>query len=197
MSVQALSWVFDVSTARGADRLVLLSIANHADNKGLNSWPSIPTIARESGLGETRTKTAIKTLAAAGTLRVEQNAGGSADHRGDRRPNRYTILPFSNGGHPSDSRKTTQPVDKSEDGGSTGVTSDADGGHTGDREPSYLEQDRDLVTGVGGRGATRERPSWPWASEPLPVVRGVGHGRPYRSTVDPVAGHGCPPSGPR
>lgn len=143
MSVQALTWVFDrCTTLKPAERLVLLSVANHADNTGRNSWPAISTIAREAGLGETRVKQAIKALAERGVLRIEPNAGGSADHRGDRRPNRYTIIPFAQGvDFPVDN-----PVDGAPVGGQTGdprrvtgVTSGGHGGQTGDREPS-LEQ---------------------------------------------------------
>jgi hypothetical protein len=49
VSVQAMSWVLDYSPAQRGDRLVLISLANHADRDGANAFPTVPTIARESG----------------------------------------------------------------------------------------------------------------------------------------------------
>lgn len=50
MSVQALTWVLDHSKAKLADRLVLLSIANHANATGGDAFPSQATIAKEAGI---------------------------------------------------------------------------------------------------------------------------------------------------
>lgn len=148
MSVQAIGWVLDECTERGAERLVLLSIANHADNHGSNSWPSIETIAREAALGETRTKQAIRSLVNSGVLRVEPNAGGSRDVRADRRPNRYTILPLAENVDNSPSRNeghedhTTDPRPRGAPG-SRGSQDEGRGGHTGDQEPSPPRPDPD------------------------------------------------------
>jgi hypothetical protein len=70
MSVQALSWVLDKSKSRLAARLVLLSIANHADQDGANTWPSLPTIAREAHVSVRQAQRAILDLCCIGELLV-------------------------------------------------------------------------------------------------------------------------------
>lgn len=98
MSVQAMTWVMESERrTKGGDRLVLMSIANHADRFGDNSWPSIITIATESNLSERATQYALERLIKARLIEVEQQAGGRRDLRNDRRPNRYRIVAMSRG----------------------------------------------------------------------------------------------------
>jgi len=66
VSVQALTWVLDRSPAEHADRLVLLSLANHAHADGTNAYPSVPTIAREARLGTRAVQYALQSLLRAG-----------------------------------------------------------------------------------------------------------------------------------
>jgi Helix-turn-helix domain len=77
MSVQAIAWVLESSTSRLAARLVLLSIANHANATGDNAWPSIPRIAGEAHLSERQAQRAIKELCTLGELIVYLGAGPS------------------------------------------------------------------------------------------------------------------------
>lgn len=65
-----MSWVLDHSKSRLAARLVLLSIANHADAYGYNAWPFIPKIAREAHVSERQAQRAILQLAGMGELLV-------------------------------------------------------------------------------------------------------------------------------
>lgn len=97
MSVQALGWVLDHAPARSTDRLVLISIANHASSAPADgaweSWPGIELIRREAGLDRTRTvQDALARLVAAGAL--ERHVNGAPDERirRDRRSNLYRIL---------------------------------------------------------------------------------------------------------
>ncbi len=96
MSVQALGWVLDHSPTRGSDRLVLISMANHAGSSPVDgAWESYPGVAllqREAGLERTRTvNDAVSRLIAAG--HVERIINGAPDERirKDRRPNLYRI----------------------------------------------------------------------------------------------------------
>lgn len=58
-----MSWVLDHSPAQRGDRLVLISLANHADRDGANAFPTVPTIARESGaLSERSVQYALHSL---------------------------------------------------------------------------------------------------------------------------------------
>lgn len=70
MSYQAVNWVLKHSCSAGAARLVLLSIASHADEFGLNSWPSQKTIAKESNLSEFWVSKAVGKLVALGELKA-------------------------------------------------------------------------------------------------------------------------------
>lgn len=97
MSIQAVSWVLESSPARGTDRLVLISLANHAGTSPVNgaweSWPGVDTIAREAGLDRTRTvQESLSRLITGGS--VERVINGAPDDRirGDRRPNLYRLL---------------------------------------------------------------------------------------------------------
>lgn len=84
MSVQALSWVLEFSEAHRGDRLVLLSIANHADAQGGNAWPSIAVIGREARLSGRQVQRALPRLVRLGELEIV--------YRGDRHlTNQYRL----------------------------------------------------------------------------------------------------------
>jgi hypothetical protein len=103
MSIQAMAWVLDHSPAKGTDRLVLLSIANHAaphqdDTGAFEAYPGIDTIAWECQIDRPRTiKDAVTRLQAAGM--VERIVNGAPDGRipAHRRPNLYRILTRGDG----------------------------------------------------------------------------------------------------
>lgn len=97
MSVQALGWVFDHSPTTGSDRLVLLSLANHAgdtaNGDGYEAYPSNETIGREAGLTREQTvKDAINRLIADGAITRVINGAPDERMRRDRRTNLCTIL---------------------------------------------------------------------------------------------------------
>lgn len=48
MSIKVMSWVWDNSQTKGAHKLVLLALADQANDDGF-CWPAIPTIARRCG----------------------------------------------------------------------------------------------------------------------------------------------------
>lgn len=70
-----MAWVLESSKSRLASRLVLLSIANHADATGYNAWPSIPTIAREAHVSVRQAQRALLDLAKRGEVVVLLQAG--------------------------------------------------------------------------------------------------------------------------
>jgi len=76
-----MSWVFDKSTAKYSDRLILLAIANHCDRYGRNSWPKQTTIAAEARVSVREVIRAIEGLKASGELLVEEGAGEVGKHR--------------------------------------------------------------------------------------------------------------------
>ncbi len=75
MSVKAMTWVWDNSPTAGTERLVLLAIADTADDNGGNAWPSIPTLARKTRLDVRTVQRVIRRLVGADQLRVDTAAG--------------------------------------------------------------------------------------------------------------------------
>ena len=76
-----MAWVLNHSTTTGTDKLVLLGIANHADEHGENAWPSIPTLARYAGVTERNARHAVRRLEDAGEIVTEERRGGRVGGR--------------------------------------------------------------------------------------------------------------------
>lgn len=102
-----MSWVLDHSVSRLAARLVLLSIANHANEVGENAWPHISTIAREAHVSERQAQRAIKELVAKQELFVWLEAG-------PRRSNIYQVAMKGDNLSPSRVTNPTVKGDKSD-----------------------------------------------------------------------------------
>jgi Helix-turn-helix domain len=83
-----MAWCFDCSHAELGARLVLLSIANHANPRGSNAYASAATIAGEARLTKRQVYRALPTLVALGELLVWHNGGPVV--RGGRL-NRYEL----------------------------------------------------------------------------------------------------------
>jgi hypothetical protein len=81
VSVQAITWVLENCPAKYGARLILLSIANHADRYGQNAWPSMASIAREAGLSTRQVERMVPHLARMGWLRVEPRGGPNGTHK--------------------------------------------------------------------------------------------------------------------
>ena len=82
MSFEAVRHVLENSKTKGAQRLILVVVAEHADKNGL-AWPSIETIARLANCSERFVKKTISELKSE-ELTIERGGG-----RG--RSNRYRI----------------------------------------------------------------------------------------------------------
>lgn len=85
MSVQCLTWVLDFSPAINGDRLVLISLANHADREGGGSYPPVPMIARESRMSDRAVQYALR------SLEHGYEGSGRAIARDGVGPNRATL----------------------------------------------------------------------------------------------------------
>ena len=64
---------------------VYLTLAAHADGRGLSAFPSVRRIARLAGIGERTVQRAVQKLVESGMLRVEIRGGR-------HRPNEYTLV---------------------------------------------------------------------------------------------------------
>lgn len=77
MSIQAVAWVLEHSEATLADRLVLIAIANHADARGWNAFPSVRLIGTEARCGRSTVYRAIEALERSGELVVHRRPNDS------------------------------------------------------------------------------------------------------------------------
>jgi hypothetical protein len=75
MSVQAMSWVIENSNVRGNNYIVLLMIANRADEDGSSAWPSVRWLAKRSRLSERTVQRCLRKLQVCGALAIEPGAG--------------------------------------------------------------------------------------------------------------------------
>jgi hypothetical protein len=75
MSVRVMSWVWESSLSEGIDRLVLLAIADCANDAGSHAWPSRASLARKCHIGDKTVRRAVLALVSLGELQVTENAG--------------------------------------------------------------------------------------------------------------------------
>lgn len=81
MSVHVTSWVLRHSPATLGDRLVLLVLADKADEDGTNAWPSVATIANESRLSERQAQRCLRNLEQTGQIvRHGRHRNGNQRH---------------------------------------------------------------------------------------------------------------------
>jgi hypothetical protein len=84
LTVHVTSWVLRNSKATLGSRLVLLVLADYADEDGGSCWPSVKTIAKETLLSERQVQYALRNLEQIGEIAIEEMGGG-------RRSTRYRI----------------------------------------------------------------------------------------------------------
>lgn len=95
MSVHVTSWVLRNSRATLGSRLVLLCLADYADDQGGNCWPSVGTIANETLLSVRQVQYALRHLEQLGEIGIDEKGGG-------RKSTRYRIcMPGVQKLHPS------------------------------------------------------------------------------------------------
>lgn len=83
MSIKLMSAVWERLELDPYERLVLLSLADHADDDGL-CYPSVARLCQRTGMKERGVQTVVKRLAAKGLITIDPNAGR-------RGANLYTI----------------------------------------------------------------------------------------------------------
>lgn len=75
MSVRVISWVWEHSNTEPTERLVLLAIADCANDAGAEAYPSLATLAKKTGLSIRSVQRALRRLVECGELIVNANAG--------------------------------------------------------------------------------------------------------------------------
>lgn len=80
MSVRMLTRVWDVSEHEGTELLMMLAIADFADDDG-HSYPSVTTLAKKCRLQPRRANYILAALQASGELQVRKNEGPKGTNR--------------------------------------------------------------------------------------------------------------------
>jgi hypothetical protein len=87
MSIRAMVWAFGVQCPSPFAKLVLLKLADHANEDGWECWPAQGRIAADCGIPRETVNRQVKALAEAGLIRVEQRTNGTG-----KLSNRYFLL---------------------------------------------------------------------------------------------------------
>ena len=77
MSINAMKKVFELSSLRGTERLIMVIVAWHIDDRRGYAWPSVETIADEAGLTRSGAIRAIARCVNSGELEIEHTKGGA------------------------------------------------------------------------------------------------------------------------
>ncbi|RDI16384.1 helix-turn-helix domain-containing protein [Lentzea flaviverrucosa] len=83
MSIKVVTLVWEHAPAAGNELLLLLAIADQANDLGTDAWPSVDTLARKTRLNKRTVQRLLQRLSSAGLVAIEPGGG--------RRSNRYTI----------------------------------------------------------------------------------------------------------
>lgn len=120
-----MSWVFDHSQAVGNDRVVLLVLADVAnEDHGHRAWYSISTVARKAHISERTAQRSLKALCELGEL-VEESPTMEdiAAFRPDRRPRVYRMTFAARG----DNLTPGESDERGDNPGATGCQNASDG----------------------------------------------------------------------
>lgn len=74
MSIKVMTYVWDHSPHTGSDLLMLLALADHANDQG-RAWPSIPTLAKKCRVQRRQALYILKKLEEAGDITIEHGRG--------------------------------------------------------------------------------------------------------------------------
>jgi hypothetical protein len=96
MSIRVMSWVWDCGPEKGSDLLVLLALADFANDEG-ECWPSMASIARKARMTERGAQKIARRLKEDGFLEITTGGGrhGCNRYRIIRRETPNEVHPFS------------------------------------------------------------------------------------------------------
>jgi hypothetical protein len=124
MSIKVATQVWNGSRHKSGDLLVLLALADHADDQG-KAWPGIPLLARKARVSERHTRRCLNQLVSSGEVEILPNRAPSGRNLYHIRLDRLSPDNLSTGTPASDDM--------------TPVSNNTD---TGDRAaaPTYIEE---------------------------------------------------------
>lgn len=91
MSVQAISWVLEHSQSAGAERNVLIAIANHVDRDTGEGWVYIEQVCREASCSIKTYRRAVQRAERNGELQRDVKAGNAPRAAGNHKPNLFRL----------------------------------------------------------------------------------------------------------
>jgi hypothetical protein len=113
VSIQAVGWVLEHSEATGNDRLVMISLANHADEERV-CWPGVETICHEACVSRATAFRALDRLREQGEIHAVPLSGLTAKQR-ERyekiRPDRRPVVYRMTGSHSETASNSGVSVD--------------------------------------------------------------------------------------
>ena len=80
MSIKAVAWVLDESPATGTDLLVLIALADFADENGC-CWPSVIRLAHRARVSERTARRCLRTLESIGQIVTDISGNGRSSSR--------------------------------------------------------------------------------------------------------------------
>jgi hypothetical protein len=89
MSLKILSEIWTEANVSGSELLVLLALADFADDDGRNIYPSMPTLAHKARLSESQTRRIIQGLIEEGLIEIVEIGGWDGRRN---RANEYRII---------------------------------------------------------------------------------------------------------
>lgn len=152
MSLRAMTWAFAAPVTLQSERLLLLALADHANDQGL-CWPGVARIAEKAMMDSRSVPRTIKRLIDKGLIAVEPRAG---------RTNRYRLAldkafetPDSVSGVTPDSRSQGSaggPPARSQGGDDTGSQGRDDSLESGEPSNNLNEPSAAAHAGAAGEG---------------------------------------------
>jgi hypothetical protein len=99
MSIKVMSWVWEHGPDGPGELLVLLALANFADDDGA-CWPSIARVAHLARMSERNARRVIRKLELGGYLTVELGGGRAGANRFESKPGQFAPRTICPPGHP-------------------------------------------------------------------------------------------------
>ncbi|PSH03255.1 MAG: hypothetical protein CXZ00_13060 [Acidobacteria bacterium] len=90
MSIRHITAVFQYPHYRGSERLVLLALADYANDAGV-CFPSVKALAAKVRLGVRQTHKVLSTLRRDGAISVESGSGRHIVNRYRLNPDKFTV----------------------------------------------------------------------------------------------------------
>jgi len=138
MSVEASKWAWEIDGISATQKLVLLCLADHADELGSNCYPGQTRMAKKTKLSRETVNRAVRELKGKGLIRTVKlpfNSIGAVE------VNHYTLniggVTDNHRGVQSDAAYVTQDHNPSDAGSQGGVTQDHNPSDVGSHNPSF------------------------------------------------------------